>query len=176
MEEIWRDIQGYEGQYKVSNFGNVKSLDRVVHKSNGHITNFKSKTISKRSLSGNRPYYFVSLWKNNKEKQLLCHRLVASSFLGYDLTDKSMVVDHIDNDPLNNLVSNLQVITCRENVSKDRVNEVGYTGVQRRKNKSADTFWSIINYNKKPTYIGTFKCELAAAYAYNMKLKEITNG
>ena len=38
--EIWKSIQGYEGLYEVSNFGNVRSLDRKVNQANGTIGNY----------------------------------------------------------------------------------------------------------------------------------------
>ena len=91
MEEIWKDIKGYEGRYQISNFGNVYSL----------ITN---KILKPRlTLDG---YYQVDLYKNGVKKHLYVHRLVAQSFL--DNPKNYKIVNHKDENSTNNIVSNLE--------------------------------------------------------------------
>ena len=59
MTEIWKDIQGYEGFYQISNLGNVKSLERVVDKGNGILQHRKERIMNKReSVDG---YYIAKL-------------------------------------------------------------------------------------------------------------------
>ena len=111
QQEEFRSIPGYEGLYEVSNFGNVKSL--------GNNRTRKEK-ILKPVLVGliGWQYYSVTLCKDGKSRHLNIHILVVMAFLGHvpDGTLK-IVVDHIDNNRLNNHVSNLQLITQRENLS-----------------------------------------------------------
>ena len=91
MNEIYKDIQGYEGKYQISNLGNVYSL----------ITN---KILKPRlTLDG---YYQVDLCKNGVKKHLYIHRLVAQSFLANPKNYK--IVNHKDENSMNNIVSNLE--------------------------------------------------------------------
>ena len=91
MNEIYKDIQGYEDKYQISNLGNVYSL----------ITN---KILKPRlTLDG---YYQVDLCKNGVKKHLYIHRLVAQSFL--DNPKNYKIVNHKDENSMNNIVSNLE--------------------------------------------------------------------
>jgi hypothetical protein len=165
QQEEFRSIPGYEGYYEVSNFGNVKSL--------GNDKSRKEK-ILRPGLSSGR-YYLVILTKDGKRKTIKIHILVAMAFLGHvpDGTHK-IVVDHIDNNRLNNHLSNLQLITQRENLSKDRKNGTSkHTGVSW--NKGANKWRSYIKINGKQKYLGTFTSEEDAAEAYQKALKEKMN-
>lgn len=91
MIEIYKDIQGYEGKYQISNLGNVYSL----------ITN---KILKPRlTLDG---YYQVDLCKDGVKRHLYIHRLVAQSFL--DNPKNYKIVNHKDENSMNNIVSNLE--------------------------------------------------------------------
>lgn len=88
--EIWKDISGYEGKYKISSFGKVWS---------------KSKGLL--NLNPNRyGYLSVSLWKNNKRYNTSIHRLVATHFL--DNPNNLPVVDHINHIRHDNNSTNLR--------------------------------------------------------------------
>jgi hypothetical protein len=161
QQEEFRPVPGYEGLYEVSNFGNVKSL----------INN----KILKSSLTGIR-YYKVDLYKDGKQKTFRIHILVAMVFLGHvpDGTQK-IVVDHIDNNRLNNHVSNLQLISQRENSSKDKKNGSSqYTGVVW--DKKANKWKSHITINGRPKHLGLFTVEEEAADAYQNALKMYHEG
>lgn len=111
MTEEWRDIPGYEGLYKVSNCGTVKSLDH--YGSNGvSIILYKGKIVSTYKYHG---YLYVHLCngKNNKKKYLV-HRLVASAFIP-KISGKPQI-NHKDGNKSNNHVSNLEWCTQKENV------------------------------------------------------------
>ena len=91
MNETYKDIQGYEGKYQISNLGNVYSL----------ITN---KILKPRlTLDG---YYQVDLCKDGVKRHLYIHRLVAQSFL--DNPKNYKIVNHKDENSMNNIVSNLE--------------------------------------------------------------------
>lgn len=108
--EIWKDIEGYEGIYKVSNMGKVKSLDRID--SNGRAR--KGIILKQGNRSKNRAYKVVHLSKNNVTKSVLVHRIVALAFV--DLIKGKDIVNHLDNDPSNNEASNLEWTTYKGNM------------------------------------------------------------
>lgn len=111
MKEIWKDIEGYEGLYQVSNFGRVQSLDRVVNSKRGWSKFVKGREL--RLAKHHYGYSQVSLLKNNRSKSAWVHSLVAKAFLpnpkGYPM------INHIDEDKSNNLVTNLEWCDARHN-------------------------------------------------------------
>ena len=102
-EEIWKDIAGYEGVYKISNLGRVKSL------------NYLRKGIEKERIpnKNNSGYLIVGLHKNGKIKQFLIHRLVAEAFI--ENPENLPQVNHIDENKLNNCVENLEWRSAKYN-------------------------------------------------------------
>lgn len=172
QEEVWRDIPGYEGYYQVSDLGRVKSLSRVI-KRNGKDLTIREDKILKSGLSGDG-YYTVGLSMNNKTHTKKIHNLIATSFLNHYTCGHNIVIDHINNNPLDNRLENLQLITNRENLSKDKnKGSSKYTGVSwKKKNKK---WQSAIRINSKKVYLGLFTCELEASEAYQNKLKEINS-
>ncbi len=109
-EEIWKDITGYEGSYQVSNFGRVKSLERMV--SCGLRPIRVPERILKLSV-GTCGYHEVGLCLYGKVKRFKVHRLVALSFL--ENPDSKPEINHIDGCKTNNLVSNLVWASASEN-------------------------------------------------------------
>lgn len=105
MNEIWKDIDGYEGLYQVSNLGRVKSLNY------NHTR--KEKILKFGKISKNRDYLQVNLCKNGKVKRHLVHILVAQAFIP---NPKNLPqVNHKDEDKTNNCVDNLEWISRKEN-------------------------------------------------------------
>jgi hypothetical protein len=102
--EVWVTIKGYEGIYKVSNFGRILSERRFVEKKNGGSYFSKEKLVKPKLI--NSGYYIVSLKKDLKEKKFLIHRLVAEYFVPN--TNNYCVVNHKDEDRLNNNFCNLE--------------------------------------------------------------------
>ena len=83
----------------------------------GTITNLKTGKVLKHSLCGK--YYKVSIMHNKVTHSLYVHRLLALNFLEVpEGSNNNIVVDHIDNDPKNNKISNLQFISQSENILK----------------------------------------------------------
>lgn len=113
-------------------------------------------------------YYTVSLFKFNK-KTFTNHILVAVHFLNHKSNGFKIIIDHIDNNKLNNNVSNLQLISVRENTSKDRKNKTSkYTGVSWY--KITNKWKSSIRINGKVKHLGYFENELDASNAYQSAL------
>ena len=109
MKEIWKDIPGYEGLYQVSNLGRFKALERTREGVNGSRI-YKERILSPK-VNFDR-YYYISLTNGGKKTSFRAHRLVALAFLG----DSSLVIDHIDGNPLNNAVTNLRYVSQSENI------------------------------------------------------------
>ena len=100
MEEIWKDIEGYEGLYQVSNMGRVKSLRRNI--------------ILKNRIK-RKGYVRVMLRTNNIPKEYFVHRLVATAFISNP--DNLPQVNHKDENKTNNCVNNLEWCDGKYNIN-----------------------------------------------------------
>jgi len=115
MNEIWRDIKGYEGLYQVSNLGRVKSLSRKYkHNMFGKKIIYKTSKERLLTININQGYAHVVLCKNGKCKQKLLHRLIAQSFIPNP--ENKPNINHIDGNGLNNNLDNLEWCTQKENI------------------------------------------------------------
>ena len=105
--EVWKDITGYEGLYKVSNKGNVRSVERkdsIGRRCGGRVL---------KPLNHRRGYLQVDMYKNGKVKRKYIHRLVAEAFIP---NPKSFLeINHIDEVKDNNELSNLEWCTREHN-------------------------------------------------------------
>lgn len=170
-EEIWKDVPGYEGMYQVSDYGNVRTLGIPVKCRGGKIR-IKPACDLKQCMAGK--YKKVVLSKENNGINFTVHKLVAMAFLGHapDGTNK-IVVDHIDNNKLNNHLSNLRLITNRENITKVPIGLSKYAGViwiVRDKKWSAKIIINRICYP-----LGVFLDEQEASEAYQKALYNYNN-
>lgn len=104
MEEIWKDIKGYEGLYQVSNFGRVKSLDRWAEQKNRKSRFIKG--VMKKQHINKSGYLTVGLCKDSKGTHYLVHRLVADAFIPN--VENLSEVNHKDEVKTNNCVDNLE--------------------------------------------------------------------
>lgn len=155
--EQWKPVKGYEGLYEVSNFGKVKSIKRG--------------SILKQFLRKDKRSKII-LCKNGKVKCFSVHKLIWNSFSN----DKELLkkeIDHIDNNPLNNRIENLQSLTTRENTTKYFLTikkSSKYVGVYF--NKNAKKWMARILLDRKRLFLGYFSSEDEAANSYYNKLKE----
>ena len=161
QQEIWKDVKGYEGSYKISNLGNIKSL----------IRRYVPKEIILKQTMDAYGYKFVNLSLNSKVRVLKVHQLMAINFLNHTPNRfKGLVVDHINNIKTDNRLVNLRLITNRENTS-DNKGKNKYTGVYF--DESRNKYRATIYVNGKRKHLGRFNCEYKAHLKYEEALKQL---
>ena len=111
MNELWKIA--IEGYYEVSNYGNVRSLDRYVEHPQGRMR-LKGKDM-KISMA-NTGYKQVEFRVNGKRETWRIHNLVALLFVENSNPDLLTQINHIDGDKFNNKANNLEWCTCLENI------------------------------------------------------------
>lgn len=107
IDEVWKDVGGYEGLYQVSNLGRIRRLLFV-----NNVCVKPKETIVTPSVKDN-DYLYISLHKNGYRKNKYVHRLVAEAFLPNP--NNHPVVNHIDYDVTNNSVDNLEWCSQKHN-------------------------------------------------------------
>lgn len=122
IEEIWKDVVGYEGLYQVSSFGRVKSLDRdqcIIANYTRELVKRPVKGVMLKIGLSSMGYPLVSLSKNGVWITKMVHRLVAIHFIPNPLNKEE--INHKDHNPTNNRINNLEWNTRSENTrhSKD---------------------------------------------------------
>jgi HNH endonuclease/NUMOD4 motif len=111
-DEVWRDIRGYEGLYRVSNIGRVMSLSRIIDDGQGRNRFIRPRIREPIRQIGRYPE--VMLAKDGCIENILVHRLVAKAFIPNP--KRLPVVHHKDEDKSNNRVENLEWTTAQGNV------------------------------------------------------------
>ena len=158
MNEIWKDVKGYEGRYLISNTGKLKSIINNKEKLlNGHL---------------NRAGYlqYALNWKlKNKANNYGAHQIVAEAFLGHKICGHKLVIDHINDIKLDNRVENLQILTQRDNAFKTQGKYSSkFKGVSWDKYAKK---WTVkIMINKKHKHLGLFTIEHEAHLVYQNAL------
>lgn len=160
MNEEWKDIEGYEGLYQVSNKGRVKVLPHLVRRG------FCTCTCPEKILTPRKKdnvYLFVGLSKGSKksQKQKYIHRLVASAFIENPLSKKE--VDHIDGNRQNNNVENLRWVSRIENVRNPNT-------IHKSNSIVAIECWT-----KQGVYVGRFNTMTLASRETGVPLSTISN-
>lgn len=135
MIEEWKDIEGYEGLYQVSNLGRVKRV------TTGRILKPSKHT---------KGYYRVELYKNGSQSKKLIHRLVAQVFIPNP--DNKSQVNHIDENKTNNLVSNLEWMTAKENLNH------GTRTDRSSKTRSVSIIATNLKTGKSTEFYGVSEC------------------
>lgn len=146
-KEEWRDIPNYEGFYRVSNLGRVKSLERFRKGENDSLASVKER-ILKPSIN-HKGYYQVILCKQSIKKKYYVHRLVWSAFNGQ--IPKNMQVNHINEIKSDNRLSNLNLMTAKENCNWG-------TGIERctKKNINGKKSKTVLQYDLQDNLIKEF--------------------
>lgn len=174
MSEIWKDIEGYEGFYQVSDMGRVKSLARMSKNKNGRPLPIRERILSIRTNEGK--HIKVTLSNESYTKDFLVHILVARHFIS-NPNDRQMI-NHIDHDPTNNNDWNLEWTTMRENVTHgllrrgSRKKTSKYPGVSITKINTNKKWRATVYSNGRHNFIGNFYTEEEAHEAYKKYLDE----
>jgi len=161
QQEVWKDIKNYEGSYQASDKGRIKSLSRYVNMRNG------KRKIRERILLpalDQQGYLHVNL----SGKTIKVHILVCDTFVEEKNPVIKTVVDHMDNDKLNNNATNLQRISQRENCIKDKKGAVGTW-----KAKGYDKWNAAIRIDGKIKYLGHFNSQKQASDSYKKAYQQI---
>lgn len=165
MKEIWKDVVGYEGLYQVSNLGRIKSLPKLCINGNGGKYYTKEKILKPQYGSNGRTYTHVCLRKDGKTHIKEIHRIVAIAFIPNPLNLPQ--VNHRDENPSNNTVSNLEWCdgfynhnygTIKERTRQTKKhNDSDKKGlITKLKNKSLNAPKAIAQIDKDGTILKTF--------------------
>jgi hypothetical protein len=167
--EIWKPIPGYEGLYEVSSWGNVKSLERIVKGSYRNLNQKVKEKILKPYLSFG--YNIITLKKNGNGKHFRICRLVAKMFI--DLFNDGEVVNHLNEDKLDDYYKNLEWVSIRENTTYSTHSKTSlYKGVSYDHACNNKKWKATVYYNGKTRYLGRYFNEKEARQAYLDALKE----
>lgn len=169
--EEWKPIKDFEGLYEISNYGRVKSLAKSWISANGGIQT-KNITPLKANIDS-RGYYHVILAKNSINISYNIHHLVWDHFGDKKRNKQKIEIDHKDNIKTHNWISNLQLLTHRQNTTK-------YFASQKSSSKYIGVTWSkyakkwqvAINIKAKINHLGYFINEIDASNEYQRALEE----
>jgi hypothetical protein len=159
-EEVWKDVDGFNGVYQISTEGRVRSFKRNT-------------PAFLKAWNKGRGYLAVDLNVNSVSKYMKVHQLSAIRFLGHVPCGMKLVVDHIDRDRSNNRLVNLRVTTNRKNCYfKNSMKTTSkYVGVCF--DKSRNKWLSKIKFGDTQHNLGRFEIEEDASEAYQSALKVI---
>jgi hypothetical protein len=167
--EKWFPVPEYEMYYELSDLDRVKALSKVIEKKGRSPFMSKEKILNKYTTKkGYIRYTFIT---KEKRKRIEFHVIKAMVFLSHTPCGYTKVVDHIDNNPHNNNIENLQVITHRLNATKDRKRNSQYTGVGWC--DKSKKWRARIQINRKTICLGRFDKEIDAGDTYKKALIEV---
>lgn len=166
MQEIWKDVDGFNGKYRISNFGNVLSVN--------FLNTGKDKLLTpKKHHSG---YLMVRLGYGDKRRQKnkTIHSLVANAFIPNP--DNKRCVNHIDGNKTNNMVDNLEWVTHKENTQ--HAIRIGLMNPYTHKNRAGKEIYNskpILQYDINGAFIKKWDCISDAARFYKCSPSTIIN-
>ena len=157
--EIFKNIEGYDGIYQVSNLGRVKS----------YFKNNEGKIL--KPCIHTQGYEMVNLYGDIKKMGFI-HRLVAKAFIPNP--ENKPIVDHIDNNGFNNIISNLRWATNQENMRNMKCCRNSKSGVRGVYFETSQMKWrAFMMVDKKSIHIGYFKTIEEATDARKKRVNEV---
>jgi hypothetical protein len=169
MQEIWKDVVGYEGIYMVSSFGRMKSNERIVQRKKMGDYLQKESIIEGSEYHG---YKVTTIAKNKIKKHKFIHVLIAEAFLGPK--PEKMEVCHNDGDRKNNAIENLRYGTRSDNVRDSIKHGTHYTpfikkGSERSYAKINEEIAKQIKDSEESSYILAKKLNISRALISNIR-------
>lgn len=161
--EIWKDIPGYAGFYQASKSGSIRSISRMIKGKSGSLVQHKGRVIIPNRLTAGYNGYRLS--KRGAIKVFTGHRLIMKTFNG----NSKNQIDHINGIRNDDRFINLRYCTVRQNVTWG-CEKVKHSSIFTGVTKNANGWIARISINGKSTYLGYFRKEQEAAWAYNKKL------
>jgi hypothetical protein len=140
--EIWKDIEGYEGIYQVSNLGRVRSLDYTVTKKDGTVQTYKGKVFSMTLNTTGYPYVSFRMG-SSKRKSLTVHRLVAQAFIPNP--NNLPEVNHRNEDKTDNRVENIEWCDRKYNMQYGTRNDRQKEKIERHSVDQLDKYGNLLN-------------------------------
>ena len=163
MEEVWKEIPGYEGRYFASNLGRIKS------RNNQHKDDY---VLSLIKLPDG--YLKVNIIENGRHVQHYVHKLVASAFIENPCNKPQ--INHIDGNKKNNCIENLEWVTAKENVAHAiRTGLANHHGMKGKLGILNHCSKPVFQFSKNGELIKRWDCISDAARFYNHKPCQIIN-
>lgn len=162
--EIWKTIEDFP-EYEVSNFGNIRSIDRDFTDSLGRLYHKKGQLIKITYQKDKKSEYkqaMVHIWSNGKDYRLIVSRLVAKTFIPNP--NNYPQINHKDENSLNNNVDNLEWCTCEYNI---RYRDL----IERRAKKKCR---AIDVYDKELNFLETMPSGVEASKKYGVSKSSIS--
>lgn len=138
-QEIWKDIVGYENKYQISSWGRLRNTNGIM-----------------KPMFASNGYLVACLWKNNKQRKFVMHRLVAQAFLENPQNYKE--INHIDEDKTNNRVENLEWCSHKYNMNYGTLKEK-ISKANSGKTASADTRLKLSQNSKGRIWVNNGQTE-----------------
>jgi hypothetical protein len=154
----------------------IKNFSNYEINTKGEVFNITTGRKLKPSKVGGKvgDYYNVGMQENKQTHRRYIHRLVYETFVGE--LKKGFVIDHINNNKLDNRFINLQQIKQRINTTKDRFRgnyTSNFLGVCKYTNNKGDYYRTMIQINGKNRWIGNYTTDFAAACKYYVALENV---
>lgn len=162
--EIWKPVKDYEGLYEVSNLGRIKSLSKFHCTSKNYSSlGYLSKEKILKPIIGVQGYLYVNLYKNKKHNFKRIHILVAQAFINNP--NKFPMVNHKDENVMNNVVSNLEWCNNKYNLN--------YGTAQKRKAQKHNK--PILQFDLNGNFIKEYESITQASKELNIKIDYISS-
>jgi len=169
-EEIWKDVPGYEGHYRVSSHGRVKSLPREILR--GDVT----VTVHGRMMAwwkNNRGYPAVDLYRNGERSKRVVHRLVLEAFVGpCPGSSSTHECRHLDGARDNNHLGNLEWSTISVNQMDRAKHGTSNRGTQHPGNKLTEQQVREIRRSPMSSYQLSKKSGIDASYIRSIRRRK----